>query len=92
MKNCHYCGVELTTAKGGKKAVLPNNYKTRDHKIPKSRGRLYLENNTVTCCDKCNREKGCLTYDEFRVVFAFRKQLVPIMNTKIFAGEVSDGQ
>jgi 5-methylcytosine-specific restriction endonuclease McrA len=87
MKICHYCGIELTTARGGKKGPLPNNYKTRDHRVPLSRGGQLVPNNTVACCQKCNQEKGCLTYDEYRAVFAFRKELVTIVHTKIFAGE-----
>lgn len=87
MKHCYYCGVQTTTARGAKRSRLPDNYQTKDHLLPKSRGGAGVRGNTVVCCNNCNMEKGCLTVEEYRVVWALRKQLVTVADTKVFAGE-----
>jgi hypothetical protein len=87
LKYCFYCGIETTTARGPKSKPLPDNYRTKDHMLPKSRGGDGLRHNTVLCCDKCNREKGCLTFDEYRAVWAFRNKMIVLPDVKIFAGD-----
>jgi hypothetical protein len=69
---CFYCGVE-TVPGGSKKGKRPPNSRSVDHMIPRSRGGSHLPHNTVTCCDKCNQEKGSLTAEEYFAVLAFRK-------------------
>ena len=86
---CYYCGCLTTTARhGGKKGgSLPDNFRTTDHMLPKSKGGRGWSSNTVFCCDKCNRDKGCLTFDEYRAVMAHRKGLLTIPAARVFAGE-----
>jgi len=38
---------------------------TKDHVIPRSEGGRDVVSNYVTCCTKCNNEKGSTPYDEF---------------------------
>lgn len=38
---------------------------TKDHVIPRSEGGRDIVSNYVTCCTKCNNEKGSTSYDEF---------------------------
>jgi hypothetical protein len=80
----------MTTARGGKKKPLPANYETRDHLTPIMRGGVKkLHGHTVRCCNRCNMEKGCLTFDEFRAVHAYRKNKLLVSPGKIFAGDTS---
>lgn len=46
---------------------IPEGHRTRDHKIPKSRGGKNEPENIVICCDKCNQEKGSLTPEEYEI-------------------------
>lgn len=46
---------------------IPEGHRTRDHKIPKSRGGKNEPENIVICCDKCNHEKGSLTPEEYEI-------------------------
>jgi len=46
---------------------IPEGHRTRDHKIPKSRGGKNEPENIVICCDKCNHEKGSLTQEEYEI-------------------------
>jgi hypothetical protein len=75
----------MTTARGGKNRPLPENYKTRDHLTPIFRKSTKSMSDIVYCCNRCNREKGCLTFDEFRAVVAYRKNKVIVLPGKIFA-------
>lgn len=85
---CFYCGIDTTPSGKGKKGKpRPGNARTIDHAIPKSRGGSCLADNKVMCCQSCNVDKGCLTYDEYRVVIASRKNQVSVADTKIFRGE-----
>jgi len=52
---CWYCG-----------DVLQSGTTTIDHVIPKSRGGLGLQGNTVYACRRCNATKDDLLLDEFR--------------------------
>jgi 5-methylcytosine-specific restriction endonuclease McrA len=81
---CFYCGVSTVSGKG---AAKKENGLTKDHMIPKSRGGKKLSNNIIGSCVKCNREKGCLTYEEFRVVMALRKNYISHIPAKVFSGE-----
>lgn len=62
IKRCHYCGHKLTR----------KNH-TLDHVVPTCKGGKDKKWNKVDACNTCNQEKGCLTADEFRAVFAFRE-------------------
>lgn len=46
---------------------IPEGHRTKDHKIPKSRGGKTGPTNIVICCDTCNQEKGALTPDEYEI-------------------------
>ena len=69
---CFYCGVK-TVPWSNKKGKRPDNSRSQDHMVPRSRGGSHLSHNTVTCCNKCNTEKGSLTAEEYFAVLAFRK-------------------
>lgn len=45
--------------------VFPLNKATREHLIPKSRGGKSTPDNIVLACEKCNKEKGSLTPEEY---------------------------
>lgn len=79
----------MTTSKGGKKNPLPDNYETKDHLTPIMRSGQRVKSGTVQCCNKCNMEKGCLTFEEFRAVHAYRNNKSVVSPGKIFAGEKS---
>lgn len=51
---CHYCDKKLTYD------VL-----TVDHKKSKFRGGTNKSTNIVPCCNDCNRDKGCLNYEDY---------------------------
>lgn len=61
---CMYCGCFLTNKKnpGIKKKM------TIEHMIPKSKGGLSLLKNLFPSCIDCNRYKGDLSMEEFRVL------------------------
>lgn len=85
MTKCFFCDCELTKSKGGKK----RNSWTKDHLIPRGRGGKGLKNNTVDACRSCNADKGNLTLDEYRIVLAFRWNLLELPDFK-FPGEIAD--
>lgn len=58
-QHCHYCGAPLD-------GHDPQRAKTRDHKIPRSRGGGDQPGNVVACCDLCNRTKANMTDAEFQ--------------------------
>jgi hypothetical protein len=71
--HCYYCGRDTTK----------HGY-TRDHIVPKSKGGT----ETVTACESCNRMKSNLSLEEFRLLLAFRAELVPSARELLkFAGE-----
>lgn len=70
--NCFYCGLLL---KRGSAETTPN-YATKDHQDPKVSGGSLGPFNVVWACGKCNQEKGRLTVDEYRAVWAYRKGLL----------------
>lgn len=45
--SCQYCGIKVTTRNA-----------TLDHIVPRSRGGSSDFLNLVTCCERCNRQKG----------------------------------
>lgn len=53
---CLYCG-----------NTFSNRELTRDHVIPRSRGGTDCWSNVVTCCLRCNHQKGARTPDEWGV-------------------------
>ena len=76
-RRCFYCG-----------KVLTRKTATTDHKRALSLGGSAGKQNRVDCCHSCNTRKGCLTYEEFRIVSAFVKGLV---KTKMkFFGEIGE--
>lgn len=52
---CWYCGAEVALQEG-----------TVDHVQPVVRGGTATLSNTVFACRACNREKGCLSLDQYR--------------------------
>jgi hypothetical protein len=80
--NCFYCGTFMTKPN-------PRNprrsEKTRDHVEPKSIGGVQI----VYACRGCNGEKGALSFDEYRLVTAYRRgQLDMSTVTYKFWGEI----
>lgn len=73
---CFYCGEALSRKR-----------KTKDHKLPRSKGGSNGHNNIVDACRTCNGEKGNLLLEEFRIVVALRHGLVAPTNFK-FPGEL----
>jgi 5-methylcytosine-specific restriction endonuclease McrA len=51
---CHYCDKELSRTD-----------KTLDHKVPKSQGGDTSYENCVLACRKCNKEKNCMSYEDY---------------------------
>lgn len=58
MVNCFYCSAPMGGPPSQRK-------KTRDHKIPLSRGGMDIESNIVDACDLCNRTKANMTDAEY---------------------------
>jgi len=50
---CHYCNKSGSTI---------------DHKIPVAEGGKQSPANCVCCCEKCNQEKGSLTYEDYIIL------------------------
>lgn len=53
---CQYCGARPAVA-----------HLTLDHVVPRARGGSMSWENVVTCCETCNRRKGCNTPREARM-------------------------
>ncbi len=64
--NCYYCGAKFS-------ATDKRFKKTKDHKVPRSRGGNSDPANIVDACFSCNQAKGTLTEDEFLIVLAHRR-------------------
>jgi hypothetical protein len=64
--NCFYCGTSMTKPKARKHERTD---RTRDHVEPKSLGGYQ----TIAACRGCNGEKGALTFEEYRLVTAYRR-------------------
>lgn len=62
---CYYCGDPLVYGKLKYGDKVPPNMKTRDHRIPKSKGGKGLPNNQVDCCFACNTHKNDLSEMQF---------------------------
>lgn len=75
-RSCFYCGKPLSRQKA-----------TKDHVVPRSKGGSNAQRNIVDACRKCNGDKGCLTIEEFRVVWAFRLGLLKTPKSFRFPGE-----
>jgi len=71
---CFFCGTELTTAP----AARSPRRASVDHLIPTSRGGPNHEGNKVRACQACNRDKGNLTLEEYRVVLAYRRGMLHV--------------
>jgi hypothetical protein len=78
---CFYCGRAVWKTRGN-----PNmpDCLTKDHVIPRSKGGR--KGPTVPACHCCNRDKSALSFDEYRVVAAYRAGLIPKPDYK-FAAE-----
>lgn len=72
-RTCFYCGKRLTQKTA-----------TSDHKHPLCLGGRDIKRNRVDCCRRCNLRKGCLTYEEFRVVTAFALGLIKSPKFKFY--------
>jgi len=71
---CFYCGKDFSDDK------------TQDHVLPLSRRGSSSKRNLVDACLKCNQLKGILNLEEFRLVVAYRKKLIPPADY-VFPGE-----
>lgn len=60
MAFCYYCGMDLHH-----RGLTPWSDRTRDHKIPRSRGGTDDPTNLVLACRSCNSEKGTRTPEEW---------------------------
>lgn len=59
---CHYCRLDVVVSvwhENPRRATL-------DHKHPKSKGGTDAADNLVTCCHRCNMEKGDVPYEMYR--------------------------
>ena len=59
---CQYCGLDMKEDFELRKTGKLKRYKLRitiDHKLPKSKGGDWSDNNLLTACKKCNSKKGC---------------------------------
>lgn len=65
---CFYCGKKMNRTGNS-----PHR-RTVDHVIPKCRRATHPDVNDkkVLCCSECNRDKGSLTLEEYRVVLSYR--------------------
>ena len=72
-KPCFYCGIPTYKHKPKKGHPQPHCKRSRDHLIPKVRGGKSVPENIVISCERCNQDKGQLTYDEYQVVLRFRR-------------------
>lgn len=61
-KRCWYCGVQMVPV--GLSPVR----QTRDHIVPRANGGTDEWWNCVPCCRACNRRKGVLSLEEWRLV------------------------
>lgn len=64
---CHYCHKDIfKTANRNRRRQSIKDCVTIDHKIPASKYEDKSDNkNFLTCCYKCNQDKGDMSYDEF---------------------------
>jgi hypothetical protein len=62
IKNCFYCGVEITEDKNDNNWPLQLH---RDHYIPKSKGGSNHPQNIVDACSCCNRQKRDMFPDDW---------------------------
>jgi len=80
MANCFYCGIKLvqfTFSRGANDgAVVPDNARTKEHIVPKSKGGIREPDNLVWSCRRCNNEKGSLSIGEYRAALAYRHGLL----------------
>jgi len=73
---CFYCGDKLSRRTA-----------TTDHVTPRSKGGKDDDSNIVDCCKTCNRDKGSLSFSEFRIVLAYRMGVVKCPSKFKFHGE-----
>jgi hypothetical protein len=74
--NCFYCGIELTKPPRGpgRKGRYPKGFRfpksmwTSDHVVPRCKG----GREKVPSCFECNRAKGELSLEEFRILIGYR--------------------
>ena len=81
---CFYCGQVVQRVEQIKGTRPPKYARTVDHIVPQCRGGR--KGPIVTACLGCNEDKHALTFDEYRVVVAFRAGLLPLPEYK-FAAE-----
>jgi hypothetical protein len=62
---CYYCGRDLGTYQ-----------RTIDHLYPRTWGGVSIPNNLVPCCSRCNREKDCMTEQQYRVYLRCKNRSV----------------
>lgn len=75
-ERCYYCN-----------RLLTRKNKSVDHLVPLSRGGTDGPANMVNACKDCNRDKGCLSVNEFRAVMAYRMGALVRIRFK-FPGEI----
>lgn len=90
--NCHYCGVRLIRMRTPQhitpfyeNGVLRPEYGifSYDHKTPHAKGGTDDPSNLVTCCMKCNHEKGTTDYAIFMQMTAHRRALRAVQEFRI---------
>jgi 5-methylcytosine-specific restriction endonuclease McrA len=74
-RECHYCGLALTLARG-----LPESM-TLDHKVPLSKGGPNHPRNYDPTCEPCNAAKGSMLEHEYRLALS-RGVVFPIVGEK----------
>lgn len=59
--NCYYCGQEpsMSISSGGNGEYIYNGIDRKNNNLG------YTEDNSVSCCNKCNKAKASLSYEEF---------------------------
>ncbi len=55
---CYYCGIEMRFFRDCSNNLIPKNYCTKDHVLPRSKGGGHSMDNLVAACFECNVKKG----------------------------------
>lgn len=68
---CYYCDCQMLLERSG--PVIPPNYATRDHIIPRSLGGKGLHKNIILACQQCNSTRGSMPFEEFKEMMQLRR-------------------